>query len=98
MTRSDLGDLGNRILALLRAGVALSASMLGLGLILWFAGTPAAQPVLAAGLVSLMVIPVARIVVSFVDSVRRRDTLLGWSTGIVLSIMILSVLYSWRAR
>jgi uncharacterized membrane protein len=98
MTRPQLGDLGHRIRVLLRRGVALSASVLGLGLVLWFVGLGGATPVLDAGIVLLMIIPVARIVISFVDSLRRRDMLLGWSTGIVLSIMVLSMIYSWRSR
>ena len=88
MTQPDLSRLERQIGRVLKIGVGLSAAALGIGLVLYFAKAPASSArVLNAGLVLLMAIPVARIVASLVDSVRRKDRLLVWSTTFVLIVM-----------
>ena len=98
MSEPDLTLLERRIGRLLRGGVAASASVMAIGLILWSAGVPAADIVLRAGLLLLIAIPVTRIVASLLDALHRRDRLLSWSTGLVLFIMVSTILYSWSLR
>jgi uncharacterized membrane protein len=97
MSGQDLSRLEHQIGRLLRIGVVLSGSALGLGLALSLAGVAASAALIRAGLVLLMAIPVVRILASFVDAVRRRDRLLAWSTAFVLSVMLATWLYSHRA-
>ena len=54
----------------------------------------AAQDLFLAGLVLLMAIPLARILTSFVDALRRGDRLLSWATGVVLLVMAITIVYS----
>jgi TolB protein len=93
----ELSRLEEHISRVLRLGVALSATTLGAGLVLAFVGTTAAPLLLRVGLAILMAIPVTRIAASFVDAVRRRDGLLGWSTAIVLLVMAMTLVYSLRS-
>ena len=88
MSTAELTRLEEQIGRLLRAGVGVCAAMLGLGLVLAFAGSSASAWLLRIGLAVLMAIPVTRIVASFVDAVRRRDLLLSVSTAIVLLVMV----------
>ena len=57
--------------AILRGGVAISAVLMVTGLVLTAIGSTHAGLVLNAGLVLLMMIPTARIIVSFVDATFR---------------------------
>ena len=95
-TADGLLRLEHQIGRLLRLGVALSATTLGMGLVLTFAGVAIAPRVLQLGLAILMAIPVARIGASFVDAVRRDDRLLAWATAIVLFVMAMTLVYSLR--
>ena len=83
-TQQDLGRLERVIGAILRGGVAISAVLMVTGLVLTAIGSTHAGLVLNAGLVLLMMIPTARIVVSFVDAALRRDALLAVATAAVL--------------
>lgn len=83
-----------RILLILRVGVGVSIGALAIGLALWMAGSAKAEALLSIGLVLLMTIPIARIVASFVDAVRRRDRLLSWATAAVLLILACTITYS----
>jgi uncharacterized membrane protein len=94
MTQQDLSRLERQIGRVLKVGVGLSAAALGLGLVLYFVKVPASAGVLNAGLVLLMAIPVTRIVASLVDSVRRKDRLLVWSTTFVLIVMAATLMRS----
>jgi len=94
MTQPDLSRLERQIGRVLKVGVGLSAAALAAGLVLYFAKAPASARVLNAGLVLLMAIPVTRIVASLVDSVRRRDRLLVWSTTFVLIVMAATLVRS----
>ncbi|MEZ5318995.1 MAG: DUF1634 domain-containing protein [Vicinamibacterales bacterium] len=94
MTDSDLDRLEHRISRVLKTGVALSCATLSVGLVLWLFDVPGHEWLLRAGLVILIGIPVSRIVASFLDSVRRGDRLLAWSTAIVLTTMAITLLYT----
>jgi uncharacterized membrane protein len=83
----DLERLEHQIGRLLMVGVWISALALFAGLVMWFAGMPHADRVLACGLILLMAIPVARIATSLVDAIRRHDRLLAWSTATVLTVL-----------
>jgi hypothetical protein len=41
-----------------------------------------------------MAIPIARILASFLNSIRRRDRLLSWSTAAVLVVLSVTIAYS----
>ncbi len=94
MMDQEFSTLETAIRRLLRGGVALCGLAFGVGLLLWFQGSSSATVVLDAGLVVLMAIPVARIVASFIDALRRGDRLLAFATGTVLLIMLATVFYS----
>lgn len=94
MSDKDLTRLEHQIRRLLRVGVVLTAAALTGGLVLFFAGMSAATFLLDAGLILLMAIPVARIVASLADSIRRRDRLLVWSTTFVLIVMAATLIKS----
>lgn len=98
MSDPDLARLEHQIGRVLRLGVLISASVLGLGLLLALLDIDGAEPLLRAGLVLVMAIPLVRIGASFVDAVRRRDRLLVGSTAIVLLVMMASLLFSLRVR
>ena len=84
----DLQQLEAVIGRILRAGVALSAVAMVLGLSLSAAGIAYGAPVLNGGLILLMMIPSTRIIVSLIDAVYRRDTLLAGATAIVTLVII----------
>ena len=86
-TQQDLGRLERVIGAILRGGVAISAVLMVTGLVLTAIGSTHAGLVLNAGLVLLMMIPTARIIVSFVDAALRRDALLAVATAIVIGVI-----------
>jgi uncharacterized membrane protein len=70
----------------LRAGVALSSTCLGAGLLLTFAGPPGfANLLLQLGIVILLATPVARVLVSIADYARQRD----WTfTGLTIVVLV----------
>jgi uncharacterized membrane protein len=95
----QLQRLEHQIGRLLRAGVLVSATALAAGLALAaVAGGHGSKPLLNAGLLLLIAIPITRIIASFIDAVRRRDTLLTWSTAAVLAVLTLLVIYSTYGR
>jgi uncharacterized membrane protein len=75
---------------LLEAGVMLASTCLGVGLLLWFAAGPgrAARFLLSAGLVVLMLTPLARVVASLVAYVRLRDWFFVATTVLVCLVLI----------
>jgi uncharacterized membrane protein len=94
MSAGELERLEHQIGRVLRTGVGLAALAMIVGLALSFAGLrDRAAPVLYGGLLLLVAIPVTRIATSFFDALRRRDTLLAWSTGTVLLILLGTFLY-----
>jgi uncharacterized membrane protein len=98
MSDQELSPLERIISRILRAGILASTVCFAAGLALWIAGRPVAVQVLNAGLIVLMAVPIARILMSFVDAVRRRDRLLGSATALVLVILALTVVYSLRTQ
>jgi uncharacterized membrane protein len=98
MPGPDLSRLEHQIGRVLRVGVALSAALLALGLVFSVGGLAAGDAIMRGGLLLLMAIPVARILASFIDAVRRGDRLLGTATAFVLVVMALTVVYSWRLK
>ena len=93
MSEQNLSRLELQIGRLLRFGVPLMAIMLATGLALALGGVAGAAAVLNAGLVLLMVMPIGCILMSFVDSVRRRDALLIWSTVTILVMLSALLVY-----
>lgn len=90
--------LERRLGRLLLAGVAISTSLLAVGLLLWMtlgASGPGA-PFLHAGLILLMATPVARVVVSFVEYVRERDWFFAATTFGVLAVLAVTVIVAIR--
>jgi uncharacterized membrane protein len=69
----------------LRVGVAASTICLALGLLLSFAGVPAAALFLRIGIVVLLATPVARVCVSIAEYVAERDWMFTILTLIVLA-------------
>ena len=86
--------LENVITGVMRVGVALSASVLVVGLAMAFCGVPASQRVLNAGIMLLMAIPAARILVSLVDAAYRRDALLACAT-VYVSLVLAGQIFHW---
>ena len=87
MATRDLSRLEAVIGTILRAGVALSAVAMVVGLALTALGWPQAAAILNGGLLLLMMIPTARIVVSFIDALMRRDQLLAGATAVVIAVI-----------
>jgi Protein of unknown function (DUF1634) len=77
---------------LLFAGVMSAAGCLAIGLLLWMAGgrPAAANVILTAGLVILMLTPIARVVTSLVVYVRMRDWFFVATTIAVFVVLLLA--------
>lgn len=86
--------LEKQITTVLRAGMWITTIALAVGLIAHLAGWRVADVMLATGLVTIIAIPVGRILVSFIDAIRRRDWILAAATTIVLSVMFLTFVYA----
>lgn len=73
---------------LLRAGVALAAILLFVGLVAWSAVNEAiAEDLFWGGFLVLMATPLARVVVSFVEYVRAREWMFVLATLGVLAVL-----------
>lgn len=83
----DFDRLERLITGVMRAGVALSSSILLAGLVLAFFEAAPATAVLNTGLIVLMLIPATRIVVSLVDAAVRKDALLAGATLFVTILL-----------
>lgn len=84
MSVNPLAGLERVIGRLFRWGVALSAALLLIGLLLTGAGQPPGRPLLLAGLVVLMSIPAVRVLLAAGDAIRRRDVVLSLATLAVI--------------
>lgn len=82
-----LEDLLGRVLV---SGVAASATLLAIGLIVDFAGFNA-HALLQFGLILLMATPILRVAVSLVEYIRMRDWFFSATTGAVLIVLLTSV-------
>jgi uncharacterized membrane protein len=89
-TDAALERLEEQLGRLLNAGVLLAAIVLSLGLILWFAwgNSRPASLTLTAGLVILMLTPLARVVASFVVYWRLRDWFFVATTVMVFIVLV----------
>ncbi len=75
---------------LLRIGVTSAALFMTVGLVLWMAnGSPRfATPLLTAGLIILMITPLARVVASLIVYARMRDWFFVATTTMVFAVLI----------
>ena len=98
MTDDVLGPLERQLGRLLFAGVMSSALSLAAGLVLWVAGgyPAAANSILTAGLVILMITPLARVVASLVVYVRMRDWFFVGTTITVFVVLLVAWLLKAR--
>jgi uncharacterized membrane protein len=100
-TPGDPGDsrLETEIARLLTVGNALSTGVLVAGLGLWIAVGPAgpASALLHLGLILLMGTPIARVVLSCLVSVQKRDWFLASATFAVLIVLAASMIAAWAA-
>ena len=92
MTDDVLGPLERQVGRLLFAGVTSAAICLAAGLVTWMAGgyPAAANRILTAGLVILMITPIARVVISFVVYARMRDWFFVATTIMVFVVLLLA--------
>jgi uncharacterized membrane protein len=92
MTSEDaaIERLERQVGRLLHAGVTLATICLAAGLVLWFVtrGSHAATLTLTAGLVILMLTPLARVLASLVAYVRLRDWFFVATTVLVFVVLI----------
>ena len=83
--------------AINRAAVVTTSALLAAGLAVWMArGAAAADRLLDAGLVALMLTPVLRLVTTLVDDVRRRDTTAALTTLAVAGVLGLALALALR--
>lgn len=80
-----------------RAAVVTATVLLALGLGVWTWRGPAADPLLDAGLVALMLTPVLRLVTTLVADVRRGDAVAAATTVAVFVILALGLTLALRA-
>jgi uncharacterized membrane protein len=87
-----LGPLELKLGRLLFAGVTTSAVCLVAGLVLTLAGVApaAANGILTAGLIILMLTPLARVVASLVVYVRLRDWFFVGTTILVFVVLLMA--------
>jgi uncharacterized membrane protein len=86
---SDQSQLDEVIEAVLTGGLAISSALLLLGLVL-------ARPgLLTAGIVLLLLTPVARVVVVTIDLVRRRDWVFAATSAWILGVLLFSLFVAW---
>jgi uncharacterized membrane protein len=90
MTEDVLGPLERQVGRLLFGGVMSAAVCLAAGLILWMTGYPVANRILTAGLVILMITPIARVVISLVVYVRMRDWFFVGTTIMVFVVLLVA--------
>ena len=87
-----LAPLELKLGRLLFAGVTISAVCLAAGLVLTLTGVrpDAANVILTAGLVILMITPIARVVASLVVYIRLRDWFFVWTTIVVFAVLLMA--------
>jgi uncharacterized membrane protein len=85
---------------LLVAGVATSALLLAVGLVLWLAhpDAVAASWLLNCGLVVLIATPITRVILSFAEYVRMRDWFFVATTMAVLIELAVTVIVALARR
>jgi uncharacterized membrane protein len=86
---SDQSSLDEVIEAVLSGGLAISSVLLLLGLVL------SRQGLLTAGIVLLLLTPVARVVVVTIDLLRRRDWAFAATSAWILGVLLFSLYVAW---
>lgn len=86
---SDQSSLDEVIEAVLSGGLAISSVLLLLGLVLSRPG------LLTAGIVLLLLTPVARVVVVTIDLLRRRDWVFAATSAWILGVLLFSLYVAW---
>ncbi|MET0551643.1 MAG: DUF1634 domain-containing protein [Vicinamibacteria bacterium] len=86
---SDESQLDVVIEAVLTGGLAISSALLLFGLLL---SRPA---LLTAGIVLLLLTPVARVVVVTIDLLRRRDWVFAATSAWILGVLLFSLFVAW---
>jgi uncharacterized membrane protein len=96
MNDDVLGPLELKLGRLLFTGVMSSAVCLAAGLVLWLSGAQpaAANVILTAGLVILMLTPLARVVTSLVVYARMRD----WFFVATTILVFVELLLAWLLK
>jgi hypothetical protein len=95
--RTDsLAALETRLGRLFVAGLALSASALAIGLVVYLLlpNSPAALLLLTSGLVILMATPLLRVLVSIIEYVRLGDWFFVTTTVVVLVELSVTMIYA----
>jgi uncharacterized membrane protein len=87
---SVIDHLERRVGRLLEFGVTLSSACLAVGLLVWIVrrDSRAATILLTAGLIALMLTPLARVVASLVTWIRLRDWFFVGTTIMVFAVLI----------
>jgi uncharacterized membrane protein len=84
--------------AINRAALVTSTVLLAAGLAAWIArGAAAADRLLDAGLVALMLTPVLRLATTLVEDVRRRDVIAALTTLAVAAVLGLALALALRS-
>ena len=86
---SDESQLDVVIEAVLSGGLAISSALLLFGLLLSRPG------LLTAGIVLLLLTPVARVVVVTIDLIRRRDWVFAATSAWILGVLLFSLFVAW---
>jgi uncharacterized membrane protein len=86
---SDESRLDVVIEAVLTGGLAISSALLLFGLLLSRPG------LLTAGIVLLLLTPVARVVVVTIDLLRRRDWVFAATSAWILGVLLFSLFVAW---
>ena len=99
MNDDILGPLERHLGKVLFAGVMSAALCLGAGLVLWVTGVDPvlANGILTAGLIILMITPIARVIASLVVYVRMRDWFFVGTTILVFAVLLMAWLLKTEA-
>jgi uncharacterized membrane protein len=93
--QAQILNLETVLARLMLAGVAFSALSLAAGLVLWLAGRQ--TRLLDVGLIALLVTPMLRVAVSFLEAIRMRDWFFVGATLTVVVLLSASLVLSFRA-
>jgi uncharacterized membrane protein len=93
--QAQILNLETVLARLMLAGVAFSALSLAAGLVLWLAGRQ--TRLLDVGLIALLVTPMLRVAVSFLEALRIRDWFFVGATLTVVVLLSASLVLSFRA-
>ena len=89
---SEATELDRVIEVVLTAGLLASSVLLAAGL---FTGR---HGLLSAGMMMLMLTPVARVVVVTIDLVRQRDWTFAATSAWILGVLLFSLYVAWRLQ